>query len=123
MVNLYKGRYLIAIYDKYDNFIDCGISVRELRLLKHSSVYSQISRNEFFNSEKCYKVVLIDCLEKHNDIFAEEDEIFLKSELCYSSKTDLYNKLMEKYDKSLRTIQRWCSIGKINLDKEIEKGV
>lgn len=79
-MNLYKGRYLIAVYDKDDYLIDVACSVKELKnISKKRSVYSSISRN-IHHKSPVHKYHLIDCLEKHNDIFAEEDEIFLKSD-------------------------------------------
>lgn len=78
-MELYKGRYLIAVYDKDDYLIDVACSVKELKCpTKKSSVYSSISRNVHHKSPT-HKYYLIDCLEKHNDIFAEEDRIFLES--------------------------------------------
>ena len=120
MLRLYKGRYLIAVYDKNDRFVDCATSIMQLKMFKSNSVYSQISRNQFFSMRK-YKVYLIDCLEKHDDVFAEEDEIFLQEESSVK-KIDVYLALADKYHKSLRTIQRWVSAGKINVEQEL-KGV
>ena len=118
MLRLYKGRYLIAVYDNNDQFVDCATSIMQLKMFKSKSVYSQISRNQFFSMRK-YKIYLIDCLEKHDDVFAEEDEIFLQDLQCYKSKTDIYKSLAEKYGKSLRTIQRLVSKGKIKIEDEL----
>lgn len=120
MLRLYKGRYLIAVYDQFDRFVDCATSVKGLKMFKPSSTYSQISRKQFFSIKK-YKVVLIDCLEQHDDIFAEEDKIFLQEEQCVKSKTDIYKTLADKYGKSLRTIQRYISNGKMKLEDELRE--
>lgn len=118
MLRLYKGRYLIAVYDQFDRFVDCATSIKGLKMFKPSSAYSQISREQFFSMRK-YKIYLIDCLEKHDDVFAEEDEIFLNELKCYPRKTDIYKSLAEKYGKSMRTIQRYISNGKIKLEDEL----
>lgn len=68
---------------------------------------------------KKYNIYLIDCLKKHDDVFAEEDEIFLNELNCYPRKTDIYKSLAEKYGKSMRTIQRLVSKGKIKLENEL----
>lgn len=124
METLYKGKYLIAVYDKDDNFIDCATNIVELKVFKPQTYYGQATRKDITKHKfrKGYKVFLIDCLEKHYDIFAEEDEIFLNEQKICNSKMDIYEKLTKKYGKSLRTIQRWVSIGKINIDNEL-KGV
>ena len=120
---LYKGRYLIAIYDNDDNFIDCATSVKDLWFKNPKSTYSEISRGQFFHRQRDYKVYLIDCLEKHDDIFKEEDEIFLKEEaLLGRTKGAIYKELLKKYNIGLRTLQRYLKSGKISLEKEMESG-
>lgn len=74
MKGLYKGRYLIAIYDENDNLIDVGCNPKELLTYKSKYSYSAINLALRRGNNRMY---LIDVTEKHEDIFAEEDEIFL----------------------------------------------
>lgn len=67
---LYNGKYLIAIYDKNDRPICVGGRVTDLTMKYIARKLKHPTSN--------YTIHLIDCFEKHNDIFAEEDEIFLK---------------------------------------------
>ena len=119
-MRLYKGKYLIAVYDKDDNFVECATSVVELKVISTNTYYEQATRQDITKHKfrKGYKVFLIDCLEKHDDIFAEEDEIFLK---CVNSKTDIYKMLADKYGKSFKTIQRYIKNGKIKLKNELRE--
>lgn len=73
-MQLYKNRYLIAIYDKNDNLIDVACNPAELSGYKHPQ--SMISRI-YHGKVNTNKIYLIDCLEEHNDIFSEEDKLFL----------------------------------------------
>ena len=113
-MSLYKGRYLIAVYDDNDNFIDCGTSIKELTFMKHRTIVEQLSRGSFFTKKKKH-IYLIDCLEKHNDCFNEEDEIFLK-EIGNkpTTKTARYELLAKRFGVGLRTIYRWEQLGKLN---------
>lgn len=113
-MGLYKGRYLIAVYDKNDNFIDCATSLSELKFIQRQSVYSQISHKQFFGERKFVNVYLIDCLEKHNDCFKEEDEIFLR-EFGRNPET-----IAKNLGISRRTYYRWLQKGKIKLEPEME---
>lgn len=74
---LYKGRYLIALYDKDDMLVDVGISPFDLLTcsVRPHSFYENVSKGR--NSIFGYTIHLIDCLEEHDDIFSEEDKIFL----------------------------------------------
>lgn len=76
---LYKGKYLIALYDKYDDCVGVFVSAKEMgqhiKNISLSSIKSMLARNQTI---KGYTVYLIDCYEKHNDIFKKEDEEFLK---------------------------------------------
>lgn len=74
-MQLYKNRYLIAIYDKNDNLIDVACNPAELNGYKHPQ--SMISRI-YHGKANTNKIYLIDCLEEHNDCFAEEDKLFLE---------------------------------------------
>lgn len=73
-MQLYKNRYLIAIYDKNDNLIDVACNPKELVGYKHP--YSMIS-HIYHGKANTNKIYLIDCLEKHNDCFSHEDKLFL----------------------------------------------
>lgn len=75
---LYKGRYLIALYDKQDYCVGVFVSAKEIqeflkcsrdRVNKALNRYKSICKN---------KIYLINCYEKHNDIFNEEDKQFIK---------------------------------------------
>lgn len=116
MSNLYKGRYLIAVYDEEDNFIDCATSVVGLKNLHKKSVYSQISRGKFWGVRNKMKTILIDCLEKHDDIFAEEDKIFLEE----INKEDLrraeLRKRAEQLGITLGTLLKWLSTGQVKIE-------
>lgn len=82
-LNLYRGRYLIAVYDKDDRCVCVASNLKELeRMGNPCTLYSHLSRQCYsstpysINARKKY--YLIDCLEKHNDIFVEEDKLFLE---------------------------------------------
>ena len=83
---LYKNRYLIALYDRDDEYC-CGVfdNIEELsvfvdvkflkcvisRAIKNYKVLPSISYGK-------YNYYFIDIYEKHNDCFADEDKEFLK---------------------------------------------
>ena len=121
-MGLYKDRYLIAVYDKEDHLLDCVTSLKDVGFLSKDTIYSEVSRNAFFNNVHCgkYRVFLIDCLEEHDDCFKEEDEIFLEQEKRYSTKKSVYAKLAEKYGVNIRTIQRWVCDRKKNIINEVK---
>lgn len=110
---LYKGRYLIALYDKDDRLVDVGLRPSDLELFKHrpESFYEQTCRGDvkFYNCN----VYLIDCLEKHDDIFKEEDEIFLEEINAIESKDEQLEKLAKELGISKRTAYRWKALGKL----------
>lgn len=108
MSKLYKGRYLIALYDENDNLIDVGCLPSQLKLYKNrpQSFYEQKSRGD--SLFKNCKVYLIDCLEKHDDIFKEEDEIFLKE---YMETEDRIMEIAKLCGVSRRTVYRWRAKG------------
>ncbi len=100
MKGLYKDRYLIAVYDRDEMLIDVGCSVRELRRYTNNSAHSSISH-------KRPNFVLIDVFEKHDDIFAEEDELFLKYlEECNITQTKKDQEAADAAGISLRTYYR-----------------
>ena len=100
--SLYKNRYLIAVYDNNENLVDVLCNSREV--WKYCRAFYR--KNEVSYSK--YKFYLIDCLEKHNDIFKEEDKIFLEEfeETRKSETRKNVENLMKKYNISLRTAYR-----------------
>ena len=80
MKDLYKGRYLIAVYDKEERCLGVASSIKELKEMKNLlNPYGMFSK--MLNGKYKYlfhQYHLIDCLEKHDDVFQEEDELFLK---------------------------------------------
>lgn len=64
---------LFALYDKDDNFIDCGFSLKEIGVRQNYSWHLQHAR-------KKYKLFRIPLTPK-NDIFEKEDKIFIEEEL------------------------------------------
>lgn len=73
MKGLYKGKYLIAVYDKDDYLIEVACLPRELIKKCVSKYISRVAKGTI----KSNHIYLIDCTEKHDDIFAEEDKLFL----------------------------------------------
>lgn len=71
-------KVLFAIYDKNDNFIDCGFSYKEM-CLDSETGWRYLHRNK---GCKIYQIPL----EVQNDIFKEADEQFIKEfgEQCYT---------------------------------------
>lgn len=114
MKDLYKGRYLIAVYDKDENCIGVFKSIKELKKL--SSTY-KIFYSSFNSKYFClfHKYYLIDCLEQHDDIFSEEDKEFLKE--CPDIITN--NVKANKLGISLRSYYRKKSIFN-EIEEEIE---
>lgn len=110
---MYKGRYLIALYDKNDTLVDVGTVPSEIKLFKHrpQSFYEQTCRGD----GRLYgcRVYLIDCLEKHHDIFSEEDEIFLNEIIAIKGIDEQLKEIAKRNGVSKRTAYRWRKIGKI----------
>ena len=77
MKGLYKGKYLIAIYDDNDFLVDVVSSPKELKGYKNENAAKSYIAH-VFNGRECKNIHFIDVTEKHNDIFAEEDELFLQ---------------------------------------------
>lgn len=77
MRGLYKGKYLIAICDRHGDIVDVGLSIPEIAARGHrDALYAAFSKSRIDRNK--YKYVLVDCLEEHDDIFAEEDKLFLE---------------------------------------------
>lgn len=113
---LYKGRYLIALYDKNDMLVDVGINPYDLKCTKApNSLYQNICRERY--SLFGYTLHFIDCLEIHDDIFKEEDELFLKQYADFVGKDLDTDKKMEQKAKKLgvskRTAYRLKAKGKL----------
>lgn len=112
---LYKGRYLIALYDKDDMLVDVGINAVELLTCsaRPHTFYENVAKGR--NSIFGYTIHLIDCLEQHDDIFAEEDKIFL-DQLLLSKEHSIEERIIAKAKElgiSKRTAYRWKSQGKL----------
>lgn len=65
-------KVLFALYDKNDNFINCGFSLAEIGI-NNNIAWRCYHKNK---GRKLYKIPL----ETQNDIFEEEDKIFIKEE-------------------------------------------
>ena len=82
MKQLYKGKYLVVIYDRKGNIkrVMSDIPREQITFISHV----------FNGTIKANNVEFIDVFEEHDDCFAEEDKIFidylLKQEkvLCYN---------------------------------------
>lgn len=78
---LYKKKYLICLIDiATDNIVsvyDNAIQFSEAYKVDGKSILSKAFNGDYV-FRKRYKVEFIDCYEKHNDIFAEEDKEFIK---------------------------------------------
>lgn len=113
---LYKGRYLIALYDSDDRLVDVGLNSFELLTCKANprSIYQNVSsgRESIFG----YTIHLIDCLEEHDDVFKEEDELFLKDIEGLTKEFGVEEQMKavaKKYGISKRTAYRWKAQGKL----------
>lgn len=112
-IKLYKNRYLIAIYDRNDRFVACGTSLYDFKDFKANTVYHMLRENRFGK----YRAYLIDCLQPHEDVFAEEDKLFLACEEQFceeqrlGKKTELFKMLAKERGVSLRTIWRRYKMG------------
>ena len=93
-------KYLFALYDKDDNFINCGFSLKEVGVTYQNSWFKQ-HRNKKI---KLYRIPL----KPQKDIFEKEDEIFIEEFKfnCYT-----VEELAKIYHKSKRTIYRFLKKG------------
>ena len=78
MSTLYKGKYLIAIYDKNDYLVDVSGNPSTLKCFKNSSVARSVISKVFNGERKNESIHFIDVFEKHDDIFSDEDKVFLE---------------------------------------------
>lgn len=112
METLYKGRYLIALYDKDDYLVDVATKPSDFRHIcpRTKTFYEQKSKG--IQTLKGYKVFLIDCLEKHDDIFVEEDNLFLNYVKAHEKSIDKQlEEIAIRYGVSKRTAYRWKKLG------------
>lgn len=88
MNKFYLGKYLIALYDNNDMCVGSFCNAKELaKAFNKNDVWCTLNRALERNSTIYgYTVHLINVYEEHNDIFSEEDKIFL--ETCKPSKTN-----------------------------------
>jgi DNA invertase Pin-like site-specific DNA recombinase len=113
MIKLYKGKYLIALYNKDDRLVDVGVSPRELEFFKNrtNSFYEMVSRGDkMFHGCTLH---LIDCPKKHNDVFKEEDEIFLREMRCVKNKCKEVDKIAKQLGVSRATVYKLKSQGNL----------
>ena len=113
---LYRGRYLIALYDKNDMLVGVGTNPFDLSyVINPLTLYGNMCRERY--SLFGYTIHLIDCLEIHEDIFKEEDELFLERYADFIGKgLDMDKKLEQKAKElgiSKRTAYRWKAQGKL----------
>ncbi len=109
---LYKGRYLICVYSKYEILLDVFENAKEVQEFlnsrgAHYSLNGVYSKLNHILKGKCNSSLIkfVDVFETHDDVFKEEDELFLKYLNQRETKT-LTQKIMEEYNCSLRTAQR-----------------
>lgn len=76
-MRLYKDRYLLAKYDMQDRLLAVGTTPEELGFKTYYEISHALKNFGTTEFEKKYNLYKIDCLEKHDDCFKEEDEIFL----------------------------------------------
>lgn len=78
---LYKKRYLICLIDIYtDNIVsvyDNAVQFSGAYKVDGKTILSKAFNKDYI-FKKRYKIEFIDCYQKQDDIFKEEDEIFLK---------------------------------------------
>lgn len=129
MEGLYKGKYLIGIYDEEDFPVFIASSIKEffdvyIRLFKRinpSSTYKALkrlmpSKRECrLNNTKC-KLVLIEADTITHDCFEDADKDFIEfiSETHYKT----IHEICEEMGISDRTYYRWKKKGKIKASKE-----
>lgn len=109
-MKLYRDRYLIAIYDNEDNLIDVGCNGYDFLSVNYNAVYQALLRG--FKSNKTvvncrktnYRYFIIDCKEKHDDCFAEEDEKFLE---WINAKPSTCKEKAKELGVNLRTYMRY----------------
>lgn len=76
---LYKGRYLIAIYDKWDYPVIIADNPKQLINFYKNKNSAASSMAHIMNGREKLNVYFIDVLENHSDIFRLEDYLFIKN--------------------------------------------
>lgn len=108
MKGFYKGKYLIAIYDKNDMLVDVVCLPKELSKYKNPEIAKQYISNVFNGRLPGTNIYFIDVTEKHDDIFAEEDNLFLVEEEFYRKKS--INETLSKLGISKSKYQKYKTI-------------
>ena len=113
---LYKHRYLIAKYEtegEDERLVAVGTTPEELGLTNWHDITHAVERTEIDQATK-YRLYLIDCLEKHDDCFAEEDEIFLNEmREEYIGKTSAVREFANENNTTARRVWRLLKSGKL----------
>ena len=116
MKKLFKGRYIIARYDEND--LCTHVSENPWGVgLDASTIFRGIQHGETEFDVKNGKCYLIDCLEIHDDIFKEEDELFLK-DIDFRTRGEKIQQYSIENKIPLRTIYNRLSRGILN-EKEL----
>lgn len=119
MKGLYRGKYIIAFYDEEGYLSDVGCTPEELNRYRTKNI-ADTNISHIFNarrpSKKCF---FIDVTEEHDDVFAEEDKLFLEfvDATRKRTKTELakelglpvryYNKLFKNKNKNIKGVQNY----------------
>ena len=109
MKGLYKGKYIIALYDEDDYLKDVGAMTSELCCFENYNYMHSHICHCFAGRRTDKRLYFIDVTKKYNDIFAEEDEIFLQFIKDNYKKTDA--EIAASLGVSYRTYMRYKSKG------------
>lgn len=77
MQKLYRGKYLIAIYDSNDELVEVAGDPRELKMFKNEKTARSVISRAFTHRQCPKKIFFIDVFDTEDDVFAEEDKEFL----------------------------------------------
>lgn len=122
-MRLYKDRYLLAKYklerDKNgkvtnEYLIAVGTTPKELGYKNYDRITHALMQAD---TAITYKLYAIDCLEQHNDIFAEEDKLFLE---LFKNKTkeNIVDEYAKRHHRSRTNIYLKIKNGKLKYDKD-----
>lgn len=101
--DLYRGRYLLAVYDQDDRLL--GVETKLQGLQKYYNVNGNYNvAFDWCMKHQKIKLVLIDCLESHDDCFKEEDKKFLEFVESHHKKSS--QEMSQEIKASLRTYER-----------------
>lgn len=101
--DLYRGRYLLAVYDQDDRLLGVETEVQGLQKYYNVNGNYNIAISWCMKHQK-KKLVLIDCLERHNDCFKEEDKKFLEFVESHHKKSQ--QEISQEIKASVRTYYR-----------------